>query len=219
MTTRADEIRALRRYVLDSSLDAFSKGLLHVLIQYLAESGEAWPTVERLARESGMSERKAQQVLQALDAAGVLEISWSGGRRSHTYRFTVPGAGLGEFNSARRAPFNSAPGAGIVSINSARRAPQPRTEGAPTPHGVHPNERLITEGREAPTVWDVWTGIAGAKNRSLLAKLIKQHGAADVAMAVAATATARPADPVTYLLGVLRKRKPAPSDRQMTSAT
>ncbi len=93
----------LRRWCLDLNLgdaDKFEKGVLHVLLQYIDDHGECFPSVERIARESSMSERKVQHVLGSLESRGHIEIARSRGRVSNHYRI-VP-------DPARRAALISA---------------------------------------------------------------------------------------------------------------
>jgi len=59
----------------------------------------------------------------------------------------------------------------------------------------------------APSIWDLWTGLAGESKRSFLGKQIAEHGEANVAAAVAEVSLKRPADPAQYLTGILRKQK------------
>lgn len=78
------------------------------------------------------------------------------------------------------------------------------------PYGSEPDgSDESSPDEKTPTVWDLWVSIAGEKSRSLLGKLIKQHGEESVAEAVAQVALKRPADPVSYLTGILRSKAPS----------
>lgn len=216
---RGKFVAARRRWVLDLSIDAFGKSILHVLIQYFAEEGgEAWPSIDRLASEGGMSVRKVQTVLSKLEADGLIEITRSPGRRSNSYRLTGSPETLHSPNGAQYAGMNGAQRAGIIQLNPARKVPQPRTVTTPTPHGVRPIDECKNEEHSALSVWDLWDAVTGKKNRSYLGRLIREHGEEEVAKAVAIVSSKRPADPVSYLKGVLGKRsRPTASDRIMSS--
>lgn len=59
-----------------------------------------------------------------------------------------------------------------------------------------------------PSIWDLWVQVTGdQKSRSFLGKQIKDHGEPAVRRAVLETINKQPADPNSYLLGVLRDRK------------
>ncbi|MGE0857785.1 MAG: helix-turn-helix domain-containing protein [Gammaproteobacteria bacterium] len=237
---RGRDIGVLRRWILDLEVDVYAKGVLHVLAQYVAApGGDAWPSVERIARESGMSLRKARATLRDLrEVHKVIAPGTSRGKVTNTYRLLCPAFESSDTNRARGAPLRDEDGGELVDLNGARRARmssaqdarlsgQPCIGGPSTVHSVPPIVRmdLPTEAatsREstatpAPSVWDVGVGLLGEQSRSLFGRLIREHGEIAVAKAVAETAASRPADPRSYLLGILRKRRPQASDRVMSS--
>lgn len=58
-------------------------------------------------------------------------------------------------------------------------------------------------------LWDLWVGYVGDSpyNRSMLAKLIAEHGELAVREAVAATIAKKPAEPIAYMRGCLKPRR------------
>ena len=83
--SRRDRIGTLRRWCLNLHADAFSKSVLHVLIQYADGNGQCYPSTSRIAREAGMSLRKARTVIRALELAGHLLVCHSAGRDTNRY--------------------------------------------------------------------------------------------------------------------------------------
>lgn len=61
----------------------------------------------------------------------------------------------------------------------------------------------------AITVWDLWKSIAGKNSGGILRKAINEYGEETVAAAVSSVALKRPADPVSYLYGVLKGKAKA----------
>ncbi len=63
-----------------------------VLANYANEQGKAWPSVETLARNTGLSKRQIQRILPQIEKAGLVKISTGGGRkRTHRYQFMSVG--------------------------------------------------------------------------------------------------------------------------------
>ncbi len=59
------------------------------LASYANEQGLAWPSVETLAKTTGLSTRQIQRILPQIEKAGLLKITTGGGRkRTHRYQFT-----------------------------------------------------------------------------------------------------------------------------------
>lgn len=56
-------------------------------------------------------------------------------------------------------------------------------------------------------IWEAWMEIPGVTSRAILGKLVKQYGKERVGLAVLATDEAQPADPHSYIVGVLRQWK------------
>ena len=133
--SRADTIRTLRRWCLDLRADAYVKAVLHTLIQYHGDNGKwSYPAMERIARESGVSERKARKVINWLEERGHLRVNRSTGRRVNRYHLRgnpAPGAGLNGAQPGTGGGVNPAPGAGL-------KIPQPGTPGTSTRHTVPP---------------------------------------------------------------------------------
>ncbi len=75
-------------------------------------------------------------------------------------------------------------------------------------------EAPSSEKSDAPVdpskaLWDLWIGYVGESsyNRSMLGKLIGEHGEEPVREAVAATIAKRPADPMAYMRGCLKPKR------------
>ncbi len=61
-----------------------------MLSTYADRDGWAWPSIETLARSSGVSKRMTPKALKNLEALGVIEIETGGGRgKTSRYRFTL----------------------------------------------------------------------------------------------------------------------------------
>ncbi len=190
-------------WVIGLDVDCYAKAVLHV-IAFRANNTtfKCWITVDRLAKEAGMSRRKVQATLRDLESAGLLKSDRSAGRKANTYHLNM------KANHAHRAPLNRARRAPLRVVNRAQDVIQPCTTGIPTVHSVHP-EPGKEPGKEqgapaAPSVWDIGAGILG--NRTLLGKLIREHGEEVVGQAIASTDLKRPADPKSYLLGILKTK-------------
>lgn len=190
-------------WVVSLDVDCYAKAVLHVLA-FRANSStfKCWITVDRLVREAGMSRRKVQATIRELESAGLLASDRSVGRKANTYTLNV------KANSARRAPLNRARRAPLSVVNRAQDVIQPCTTGIPTVHAVHPepgNEQVIEQpAPSAPSVWNIakqWI------SPDLLGKCIREHTEEVVAQAITATDLKRPADPKSYLLGILKKQK------------
>tara|TARA_R110002096_G_scaffold226108_1_gene415400 strand:+ start:882 stop:1388 length:507 start_codon:yes stop_codon:yes gene_type:complete len=141
MSRRSDEVKRWRRWILDIEGDAYEKSALHVLVQYADENGECWPSLGRIAREAGMSERKARAIVRSLEDVGHIQVLRSKGRRTNIYLLTPAPLKDSEFDAG-----NPAQRAGFENPNPARQVPQPGTTGIPTRHSVPPigKERVVT---------------------------------------------------------------------------
>lgn len=127
---RAESIRMLRRWCLDLNVDAYAKSVLHVLIQYINDYCESFPSIARIARESGMSPRKARAVIRKLEATGCLLVQQSNGRTTNGYRLCAnpaPSAALERRNPAHKAGLNPARRAAFEYANPAPQVYQPGT--------------------------------------------------------------------------------------------
>ncbi len=63
-----------------------------VLANYANEKGIAWPSMETLAKTTGLSKRQIQRILPQIEKAGLVKISTGGGRkRTHRYQFPPVG--------------------------------------------------------------------------------------------------------------------------------
>ena len=70
------------------------------LANYANEKGIAWPSVETLAKKTGISTRQIQRILPKIEEAGLLKIT-TGGGRTQTHRYQFPYVG----NSANLSSF------------------------------------------------------------------------------------------------------------------
>ena len=89
MSTYGKKLRAWHRWILDLDVDHFAKAVLHTLRYYVNDNGECWPSIDRIANESGMSERKAQMVIRDLTDGGHIEVTQSPGRNPNVYPITL----------------------------------------------------------------------------------------------------------------------------------
>ena len=128
--SRCNGIGTLRRWCLDLHVDAFSKSVLHVLIQYADGNGQCFPSTSRVAREAGMSLRKARTVIRALELAGHLIVSHSTGRAPNHYTLVsdpAQRAALEPPNPAHKVGLNPAHHAALENANPAPQVSQPGT--------------------------------------------------------------------------------------------
>lgn len=124
-------VGVLRRWCYDLEIDAFAKSALHVLIQYVDDDGECWPSVARIAREGGMSPRKARTVIRSLESAGHLKVVHSSkGRATNRYKLIndpAQPAALATPNPAHKVGLNPAQRAASQNANPAPQVSQPGT--------------------------------------------------------------------------------------------
>jgi DNA-binding MarR family transcriptional regulator len=139
--SRRDDVGALRRWCLGLDVDAFSKSALHVLIQYIDDDRETFVSVGRIAREGGMSERKARTVIASLEALGHIEVERSSGRLSNRYRLSqnpAQRAVLPPLQPGIQGRVDPAQRAVLKIANPAPQVHQPGTTGISTRHSVPP---------------------------------------------------------------------------------
>jgi len=140
--SRATTIGDLRRWCLDLPVGVYEKAVLHCLIQYQHNGRWSHPSMARIARESGMSVRKAGNVIRSLEERGHVRVNHSRGRRANRYLVCTnpaPRAGIYALQPCTQTGVNPAPREGL-------REPQPCTTGIPTRHAVHPIGRSGEEG-------------------------------------------------------------------------
>jgi hypothetical protein len=72
-----------------------------------------------------------------------------------------------------------------------------------------PKNQSQSPNDPSKALWDLWVDYVGDSphNRSVLGKLIKEHGETDVREAVATTIAKRPADPMAYMRACLKPRR------------
>ena len=59
-----------------------------LLANFANDQGLAWPSIETLAKKTGLSRRQIQRILPQIEKAGLVQISKGGGRKqSHRYQF------------------------------------------------------------------------------------------------------------------------------------
>ncbi len=80
-------------WVLDNpSVGGNAKLVALALANYANDKGLAWPSVETLAKITGLSTRQIQRILPQIEKAGLVKISPGGGRKhTHRYQFTSVG--------------------------------------------------------------------------------------------------------------------------------
>lgn len=179
---------------------------------------EAWPALQTIADETGFSVTAVRNAIRSLARNGLLEfVEQSTGRHSNRYRLNL----TQPLATRRVKGLNHTPREGL---NPSRDARQPLARRASTPRQETTNKERTrneqsNEQNKTPTassIWDVWIGIAGEKHRGTLGKLIGIHGEVEVAKAVAVVSSKRPADPVAFIRGVLKKNTRG-ADRTMGS--
>ncbi len=172
MNSHGKNIRAWHRWTLDLDVDHFAKAVLHTLRFYVNDDGECWPAVVRIARESGMSVRKARSVIKELTDGGHLEVIPSPGRRTNVYRLPpnpAQCAGLSDSNPARNTGLEaSQPGTTGIStrhersFNPARCAStkdRPVYELEDPPKGETPGAESATTPARKAAVVDIGSGV------------------------------------------------------------
>jgi hypothetical protein len=124
-----------QREVRDSTLDKTAKLVAHTLATFMDRDGVAWPSKDTLARGAslGSGRRAVDAAIDRLEAAGLLEVERTKGRRSFTYR--AAGATL----TAQQ--MSGSEGANVASDDTQR-----RTNRHATSHALRPNvlERVRT---------------------------------------------------------------------------
>lgn len=193
-------------WVVSLDANAYQKSVLFVLAHRAdAKSGRCWPSMVKLAKESGMSVRKAREVIRDLQMAGLIDVAISIGKSSNRY-FVKFGT-----NPAQPAALEeSEPGTAFRVT-----PPQPGTTRKPTRHSVpiNPAQRADRTGNStgkrkgaSPTVWDIGESLLGS--RPMVGKLIGRYGEEAVAKALAVADLKRPADPRSYIIGILNAQQP-----------
>lgn len=141
--SRATTFGDLRRWCLDLQVSTYAKAVLHCLIQYQGSNGRwSYPSMARIARESGMSERKARDVIRDLEERGHLRVNRSRDRRANRYLVCTnpaPRAGMKALQPGTQTRVNPAQRAGL-------REAQPGTTRIPTRHTVPPIGKTGEEG-------------------------------------------------------------------------
>ena len=112
-------------------------------------------------------------------------------------------------SAKRRAMDSSRKGSG--ASKSAETKPPTGPSGksaAPKKPGPSSEPSAETENPSSK-VWRLWTDLVGdtPHNRSVLGKLIKEHGEAEILEAVMKTIAKNPAEPISYLRGVIRPKR------------
>lgn len=102
------------------------KALLYTLSDYFEEGrGYAWPSLQRIAEESGMSLRSATRLMLALEKDGVLHVDRAV-RRSNHYSF------IGYHDSAKLTLSTKTSNSAKFTVNSVNRAVNGDTVGTRT---------------------------------------------------------------------------------------
>lgn len=171
---------------------------------------EAWPALMTLCEESCQGLKGVRSAIEGLESKGYLQIVSKGsGRRSTVYRLLLTQE-FGETTSRRKDTPE-------VSLGTPQPYPHGHPRGIPTDTpalSLGTPEQVIEQSNEqgavAPrSVWSQWERIAGTEARSELGHLIATHGESCVEAAVRAVVLKQPADPVSYLYGVLRNSRSA----------
>lgn len=108
-----------------------SRLVLLALADFADEGGQAWPSVETLARHCALGRRRVQMALRELEAAGEIVVSREAGVHGvNLYRITmgVPEENAASVDGVQRKPATSA-GADGKEKRSSRRLPAARASG------------------------------------------------------------------------------------------
>ena len=152
-------------WVLSLSVDAYCKAVLHALAHRIDNSQSCWPSMARLAEDSGMSIRKAREVTRQLHEIGLIEVTHSQGRKSNRYTVKIG------HNPAQCAELNPAPRAELdhVEPGTTRRVNghQPGTTRHPTRHSVpreQIREQIIEQRQRTSRLRRLPFGISGSES-------------------------------------------------------
>ena len=202
-----------RAVMVARGLSSAEKAVLGCLAYHADETSlEAWPSLETLSLETGFGRTACWKAVRTLEAYGAISaIARSEGRHSNRYRVNLdePSAWRTVERAARRTVQAANPSPGErLNLPSGEFQPAARRMRTCRPVNANNVLNLVMNGKSgnppsAPNVWDLGIGILGQGKRSLLAKLIRTHGEEAVAAAVAVTSAKRPAEPASYLQGIL----------------
>lgn len=212
-TERAKLAWKIRDWVFVQDVDVYEKAVLHALAHRVdPETLECFLGMKRLATDTSMSEAKARRVIRGLEAAQFIQVERGGGSgNASTYRLLIPAR-----NPVQRTEKTLYSVPPSTQGNPVQQFKKPGTAVQKTRYSVPGNRYRTDQEQEnapsAPTIWDLWAGLAGESKRPLLGKLIRDFGEDAVAEGVAITSAKRPADPASYLRKLLEKRK-RPTDQ------
>jgi len=189
----------LERWKAVLEMQGLSKSEKAVLgsLAYRAKDPVVWPSLATLANETAYDRSSVRRAIRRLAARGIITIeNQSAGRASNRYRLRLD------------QPVNHAT---VAPCNGSTMSHQPAHHAPPTRAPCHPN---VVEGTgkeqntpsATPSIWDLWISVAGEKHRPTLGRLIRDHGEIEVAKAVAVVVQKNPADPVSYIHGILKPR-------------
>ena len=161
-----------------------------------SHSMESWPAQPRICRETGYAVKAVREAIRGLKRKGLISIvSRSNGSGSNQYYLDLD-EGVHKEPCAESTRCSTTP----------KGVPQERGGGSPrTPNKERTRKEPETPSA-LPSIWDLWTSVAGESNRSVLGRLIGDYGEEQTAQAVAVVERKRPADPVSYIRGVLKKQ-------------
>ncbi len=165
-------------------------------------SQKAWPSIRRLSEDTGLSKRSVQRSIRLLEEKGLISIGpLDGGRVEYLWLLSKR---KGEY-----VPMPDEKG----GVRTGKGVPQSRPESVTVARGGchsgthyknHKDNHKKNNGADAPIrLWDVAREILGGP---LLGKTLKDHDEAKVKDAITKTLLKDPADPKTYLLGVLAEK-------------
>ncbi len=84
-------LAALRFVLRELEAGPQEKLILLALVSYADADGACWPSVETLARGTGLGRRTVQRVLRRLEQAGLVDVTPGGGRHNPSrYRLRLP---------------------------------------------------------------------------------------------------------------------------------
>ncbi|MFD9701303.1 helix-turn-helix domain-containing protein [Lentzea sp. NPDC059081] len=78
--------------------------MLAIADQANDQGTDAWPSIEKLARRTRMSERTVQRRIRCLEAQGLLKVDTGGGRRSNRYAIDLASLTQGLHDADHRRP-------------------------------------------------------------------------------------------------------------------
>ena len=169
MNTRASNKFSWERAVAESDLPATSRHVAFTLGLYFSKAGDScWPSMDTLARASGLDRSTVVRHMTALRQAGWIVLTHKGGspeggeRTSNHYEATIP---------ADQLPFNtSSTPPPVAEINGSHTTTRPGAQNNTTRRTEHPYQSLPTTDQDESTLTMTESANHAAKARETLTR-------------------------------------------------